>query len=135
MTFDFSGNEAGWASLGFMLIISLVLVKTLRENGIFCLTPCGPHACIIDTNSGNAATIQALALVRREMKMREKGESKNEFIAPIDLESNHSDNLSDYSDASAPERLPELVRDHANIVTDRLNRHFEEKNIKSCAVS
>ena len=49
-------NTLGWAVAGGLVFVVGVLTKLILSQGIFCFTPCGPHACIISTNQDNNAT-------------------------------------------------------------------------------
>ena len=138
MTFTFTGEQAGWTSLGAVLLVALILARTIRENGIFCLTPCGPHACIIDTNQGNSASVRALALLREELREQIRQEIEDSLQQNThNLEeaiSQHSTYTRNSSTPGSPS-LAQAVRDHANVLTEQLNSHFENKRIRMCTVS
>tara|TARA_B100000963_G_C22528176_1_gene626312 strand:+ start:360 stop:776 length:417 start_codon:yes stop_codon:yes gene_type:complete len=55
-------NTLGWAVAGGLVFVVGVLTKLILSQGIFCFTPCGPHACIISTNQDNNATNTQSAL-------------------------------------------------------------------------
>ena len=137
MTFTFTGEQAGWTSLGVVLFVAILLARTLRENGIFCLTPCGPHACIIDTNQGNSASVRALNLLREELReqVRQEIELSRSNQQAIDFEENISQHsLGSKTDLESPS-LAQTVRDHATVLTDQLNNHFENNKVRTCTVS
>lgn len=140
MTFTFTGEQAGWTSLGVVLLVGLIIARTIRENGIFCLTPCGPHACIIDTNQGNSASVRALALLREELREQIRQEMAHSTSSTeqkdIDLELSNSQH-SHTSRSSNPESpsLAQAVHDHAAVITEQLNTHFENRGIRTCTVS
>jgi hypothetical protein len=41
-----------YSGMGVLGLSVLFLLRIMFKNGIFCYTPCGAHACIIDTNEG-----------------------------------------------------------------------------------
>ncbi len=55
-------HTLGWAVAGGLVFVVGVLTKLILSQGIFCFTPCGPHACIISTNQDNNATNTQSAL-------------------------------------------------------------------------
>ena len=43
-----------YSGMGVLGVTLLVALRIMFKNGIFCYTPCGAHACIMDTNKGGA---------------------------------------------------------------------------------
>ena len=124
------GNEiSGYGALVIALLCALVLAKTLHNNGIFCLTPCGPHACIVDTNRGNAATMRALAILREELA--EHRDVSPPASANDDTESQASNSV----ERNPDESLAERVRASADLITAALNDRFSDQRVRSCAIS
>lgn len=62
-------SEGVEITVGSVIVLTcLYIARTLKQNGVFCLTPCGPHACIVDTNQGSDASVRALRLLREELR-------------------------------------------------------------------
>ena len=40
-----------WAVLASAIGLLGLLTKLVMRKGLFCITPCGPHLCVIDSHS------------------------------------------------------------------------------------
>ena len=67
-------NTLGWAVAGGLVFVVGVLTKLILSQGIFCFTPCGPHACIISTNQNNneVNTQSALQIIESNNDHRQR---------------------------------------------------------------
>ena len=76
-------SDVTYSGIGLLGLSILFLLRVMFKNGIFCCTPCGAHACIIDTNEGGANLEKTIKHIANDHYAREvskviKSEDSNE---------------------------------------------------------
>ena len=98
-----------YSGMGVFGVTLLVALRIMFKNGIFCYTPCGAHACIVDTNEGGAnleKTIKHIANDHYERELKKVHKLKTSFV---ELDANDSVELD---------------------VSRRVNEKFKRKSMK-----
>ena len=72
-----------YTECGVVGVLILCLLKIMIKKGVFCYTPCGAHACIVDTNNENERLERAIQNIARDTGLKEikrmKKMNKNEL--------------------------------------------------------
>ena len=78
-----NSREILYTECGVVGVLILCLLKIMIKKGFFCYTPCGAHACIVDTNNGNERLERAIQNIARDTGLKEikkmKKMNKSEF--------------------------------------------------------